>query len=174
MQTLKVSKINKYLVNIKKGTMSSLTKLFEYTHSNLYCVALLYLKNKNDVEDVLSRAYENVVKYIDTFDKSMNGYNWLFTIVKNCAKEFNKQELKRQGVVCDIDEEIEDEFDVLDYVILKDAIKMLDDHEKKLVYKLYWEGWTVKEISQESDIPITTLYSRLDSIYKKLREFYKR
>lgn len=174
MQTLSVNKINKYLANIKKGAMSSLNKLYEYTRSNLYHVALAYLKNKNDVEDVLSQAYENVVKYIHTFDKNMNGYNWLFTIVKNCAKEFNKQELKRQGIVCDIDDEVEDEFDIFEYVVLKDAIKILEDHEKKFIYQLYWEGRTIKEVAQSTDTPLSTLYSRLDSIHKKLREFYKK
>ena len=83
MKTLNVSKINRYLTSIKKGTLSSLTKLFKYTYSNLYCVAFAYVRNKNDVEDVLSHVYENAVRYIHTFDKTMNGYNWLYTIVKN-------------------------------------------------------------------------------------------
>lgn len=174
VQVLSIVKINKYLSSIKKGREDGLTRLFKYTSSNLYRVASIYLINKNDADDVLSQAYENVVKYIHTFDKSMNGYNWLFTIVKNCAKEFNKQEYKRQKIVCDIDEEIKDEFDVLEHVILKDAIKILQVHEKRLLYQLYWEGLTVKEISQKSGIPITTIYSRIESIYKRLRDFYKK
>lgn len=173
MQTLNVSKINRYLTNIKKGTLSSLTKLFKYTYSNLYCVAFAYVRNKNDIEDVLSKAYENAVRYIHTFDKTMNGYNWLYTIVKNCAKEFNKKDFQRLCVVCDIDEEREDEFEILDHIVLKVAINSLSDQDKKLLYQIYWEGWTVKEIARVSGVPITTIYSRLGSIYKKLREFYK-
>ena len=103
----------------------------------------------------------------------MNVYNWLYTIVKNCAKEFNKQESKRQKVVCDIDEEREDEFEILDHIVLKVAINSLSDQDKKLLYQIYWEGWTVKEIAKTSGVPMTTIYSRLGSIYKKLREFYK-
>ena len=172
MQTLSVSKINKYLSCIKKGSESGLTKLFEYTYSNLYVVALAYLHDKNDVDDVLSKAYENVVKYIATFDLSMNGYNWLFTIVKNCALEFNKRANKTAAMRLGLDENVQDNFDVLEYVLIKEAIAALDVDDKQLLYQIYWEGLTVKEVAKMSDIPKTTLYSRLTSIYKKLKAFY--
>lgn len=173
MQVLSVQKINKYLLNLKKDNGKSLAKLFEYTYSNLYKVAYTYLNNKSDAEDVLSQAYENVVNYINTFDKNMNGYNWMFTIVKNCAIEFNKNEARRLDVTCDLDENIQDNNDVLERLLLKDSLSTLSDFELDLVRRRYWEGWTVKEISQDLNIPITTIYNRLDIIYKKLRKFYK-
>ncbi|MDE7328505.1 MAG: RNA polymerase sigma factor [Clostridia bacterium] len=174
MQVLNVPKINKYLSYIKKGREDGLTKLFEYTSSNLHCVASMYLINKNDAEDVLSLAYEKAVKYIDSFDGRKNGYNWLFTIVKNCAKEFNERERRKRKIVCELDENLEDEFDELERVILKEALNKLDNDEKKLLYKIYWEGWEVKEIAKELDTPKSTIYSRLDSIYKKIKGFYKK
>lgn len=151
-----------------------LIKLFEYTSSNLYSVASMYLINKNDTEDVLSQAYENAVKYINTFDGTKNGYNWLFTIVKNCAKEFNERERKRQEIACDINRNADDELDALEYIIVKEAINKLNTDEKKLVYKIYWEGLSVKEIAQELNVPKTTIYSRLKSIYKKIKKFYEK
>lgn len=132
----------------------------------------MYLKNSNDVDDILSKTYVNVVKYIYTFNTSMNGYNWLFTIVKNCAKEFNKGESRRLEINCTIDDKIEDEFDPLEYILIRDAINTLSDYEKKLLEQIYWQGFTVKEVSNNSGIPITTLYSQLNSIYKKIRRYY--
>ena len=173
MQALSIHKINKYLTNIKNGLTSGLTKLFEYTYSNMRNVAVAYLNNESYADDVLSQAYENVVKYAHAFDASMNGYNWLYTIVKNCALKFNRREAKKLDSACAIDEKREDEFAVLDYVVLKDAIKTLNDYEKQLLYQLYWEGFTVKEISQKTGVPTTTIYSRIEGIYKKLRAFYK-
>ncbi len=174
VQVLSITKINKYLLSIKKGREDGLTKLFKYTFSNLFCVASMYLINKNDADDVLNQAYENAVKYIDTFDGEKNGYNWLFTIVKNCAKEFNEREKRRLEIACDIDEEVAEEFTALEHIIVEEAITKLDNEEKKLLYRIYWEGRSVKEVAQELDAPKTTIYSRLKSIYKKIREFYEK
>lgn len=174
MQVLSVAKINKYLSSIKKGREDGLTKLFKYTSSNLYCVASMYLINKNDADDVLSRSYENAVKYIDTFDSAKNGYNWLFTIVKNCANEFNEREKKRREIVCDLDEKVAEEFTALEHIIVEEAINKLNYDDRKLLYSIYWEGLSVKEIAQKLNTPKTTIYSRLKSIYKKIKEFYEK
>ncbi|MDE5990721.1 MAG: sigma-70 family RNA polymerase sigma factor [Clostridia bacterium] len=171
MQQLNIKKINRYLSGVKRGRYSYLEKLFEYTYSNLYNVALAYVDNKSDVNDALSNAFLNVVKYIDTFDINKNGYNWMYTIVKNCAVEFNKN--KCQEVDFALCEQIEDNFDVLEYVMLKQSIATLEEAEKRLIYQIYWEGYTMKEIAQNTNTPLSTLYSRLNKTYEKLRAFHK-
>lgn len=173
MQTLNVQKINKYLLQIKKGSEKTLNKLFEYTYSNLYKVASAYLINKSDADDVLCQSYLNVNNYIDSYDSKLNGYNWLYTIVKNCAKEFNKRESRQLEMLCDLDENIEDKFNVLECILLKDVIDTLNYYEKELLYKHYWEGFTVKEIATKFNIPKSTIYSQLENICQKLQEFYK-
>lgn len=173
MQVLNIKRINKYLLQIKKGYGYRLNNLFEYTYSNLYNIAYAYLINKSYADDVISQAYLNVVNYIHTYDSKLNGYNWLYTIVKNCAMEFNKRESKKLDMLCDLDENIEDKFNVLEYVLLKDAVDTLNDYEKDLIFKRYWEGLTVKEIAIDSNMSTSTIYSHLDNVYKKLREFYK-
>ena len=83
----------------------------------MYTIAEYYLFNKNNIEDILSQLYINVYEHAHSFDKTRNGYNWMYT--------------------------------------------------------LYWEGYTIEEISKLDNVSINTLYSLRKRIYKKLSNNHK-
>lgn len=50
---------------------------------------------------------------------------------------------------------------------------ILNDKEKELLYRLYWEGYTIKEIAEKDNIPTATLYTQRKRIFKKMKKFLK-
>ena len=58
-------------------------------------------------------------------------------------------------------------------LIVEEAIAILNDKEKELLYRLYWEGYTIKEIAEKDKVPTATLYTQRARIYKKMKNFLK-
>ncbi len=73
--------INLLLSGIKCGDKTKLKILFSTTYNHLKVIAYKYAINKNDIEDILIESYIKIFKYINSFDMSKDGYNWLCKIV---------------------------------------------------------------------------------------------
>ncbi|MCD8371742.1 MAG: RNA polymerase sigma factor, partial [Clostridia bacterium] len=144
-----IKQINNCIVKIAKGDMAALEKLFELTKKQLFFVARAYLTDKDKAEDVLSDSYLKVVKNAVYFDARQNGYNYLYTIVKNTALNENKRDSLR------LNEPLE-ENDLPDYgcmdgilnkILAEEACKTLDGEEKRIIYEYFFEGKTIQEIA---------------------------
>ena len=168
MKRLDIKKINNYIVLISKNNKTALDKLFMYTYNNMYMVAHYYLANKNSAKDILSQLYIKIVENAHTFDKTRNGYNWMYTIVKNLALKENKRESVLQYTNDFIDDK---NYSSLNQLLLQEDLLTLNDKEQRLIYMLYWEGYTIEEISKLDNVSINTLYSLRKRIYKKLKNF---
>lgn len=52
---------------------------------------------------------------------------------------------------------------------LRQAMRRLTEHEYELIYRLYFYGDTLRSISREKDIPVSTLHCRHRRILRKLK-----
>ena len=84
------TEVNKILIKIKKGDEESKNVLFEKTYNHLKTIAYPYVRNKDDVEDVLVEAYLRMYQYVSSFDPKKDGYNWMCKIVQNVARDWDK------------------------------------------------------------------------------------
>lgn len=171
MKQLDYKKINHYIKQIASGNVKAFDKLFEYTYRNMEYIARYYLQNDNNVEDVLIELYKKVLEKASCFDCNKNGYNWLYTIAKNLALDENRRQNKFYFLN---DSEVEDKsFQPLNTLIVQEAMTVLDDKEKQLLYYIFWEGYTIKEIAEKQKVPIATIYTQRSRIYKKMKKFLK-
>lgn len=168
---LKTEIINNNIKRISNGNMNAIDSLFIYTIDNMRKVAKYYCYNVSDIDDVLSDLYMNVVKYSKSFKTDQNGYNWMVQIVKNLSFKYNKQSNKMLSI------DIFDSYLCYDNVdsillnfIIEEAILELTSEEKELIRLLYWDGNSPKEIAERSEVPLSTLYSRLNKIHKKIKK----
>lgn len=170
-----VAKINKLIVRISNGDDNALNELFLLTRRMLLFMARKYLYDKSYAEDLVSETYYKIVKYSSAFDVSKNGLNWIYKIIHNEAINHNNK--NRGQVSCELDENIGsisyvDE--LLDKVLVQNAITALTSEEKYVIYLRYWEGFDLREISDKIDKPLTTTYDFLKRIHKKLHKFIKK
>lgn len=173
MKQLDYKKINRYIKKIALGNNHALKELFEYTYENMYIVAEFYLNNKSNVEDILSQLYEKVIINSCKFQEDKNGYNWMYTITKNLALQNNKYEYRCSHIEDNCCELSANYIDPLKALIIEEAIELLNDKEQKLLYLIYWEGYTIKEISQMNNVPQASIYTLRSRIFKKLKKLLK-
>ncbi len=169
-----VIKVNRNLLRIAKGNIKSLNDLYILTGRILFVMAKKYLCDANYAEDLLSDVYLKVVRKADFFKKGYNGLNWLIKIVKNEAINYNIKYGRRKTV--ELNENIhsaQDVEDSLSRLLVEEALQNLDEEEKHLIYLKYWEGYTVREIAQETGCAVTTTYDKIRNTLKKLKKLVK-
>ena len=169
-----VTKINKLISRISKGDEKALNELFALTRRLLFFMAQKYLIDKSYAEDLLSGTYFKVVKYSSTFDKTKNGLNWIFKILHNEAININK----KHGAICECeltDDKASIEYinELLDKILVNDALKTLNEEERRIIYLRYWEGLDIKSIANKIGKPLSTTYDKLKNILKKLHNALK-
>lgn len=133
------------MVNIDNET---LTQVYSRNFSTIYKVALLYLGNKHDAEDVVQEVF---MKYIDKAPSLHDaGYEkaWLITVAKNLCinhkKSFwqsHREELKDDIIPVQA-ERYEEQIEVLE------ELKKLKGKYRVVIYLYYYEGFTAREIAK--------------------------
>ncbi len=173
LKQLDSKRINHYIKQTANGNESAFDKLFVYTYENMKHIAKFYFKNKSNADDVLVELYKIILDKVNSFDSEENGYNWMYTITKNLALDDNRRN-KKIGYISGGYYEIEDNsFQPLKTLIVEEAMAILNDKQKELLYRLYWEGYTIKEIAERDNVPISTIYIKRARIYKKMKNFLK-
>lgn len=142
--------INSILFCLQKGDKSKQQELYKATYNYLKVIALKYVIDKNDYEDVLMEAYLKAFQYISPFNNNYDGYNWLCKIVQNTAYDFNKNclpiisldNISFTQIIGQKINEMEDSDEVLS------ALCKLPEYEQRLIYLRFYEGLTYSQISK--------------------------
>lgn len=165
--------VNKLLKAIKKGDTSKFGQLFDCTANHLVGVARYYLIDKSYHEDVVSEAYERILKYIHTYDESQDGYNWMCKITENVAHDYNEQFAKelalseidlKQRATADL------RFDDA-YLDLSRAFDTLDAESRDLLYKHFFFEYSYGELAKEYNVTKNAIKKRIDRILHKIKKF---
>lgn len=166
----------------------AIEELFECTSKKGYYVALKYLKNKEDAQDILQDAYVSALSKLDSLKNPEKFDKWLYQIIANKAKNYlvkNKPLLFEQLEKDDEDaisfeETIQDdtlEFqpkENCDYQELKQALKVLidelPDDQRMCLLMYYFEELSINEIAESLELNTNTIKSRLNYARKKIKE----
>ncbi len=164
--------ITKILKCVKLGDKSKMDELFTKTANHFYGYALFKLRDEEKAKDAVMDMYENVLKYIKSFNAGKNGMGWMFTILNNIIKEvFRKENRIKEYEIPLIDENISvTELNrMFDNMGLTEAISSLDDAERKFVFWHYYERRTLSEIAKLVGLSTSAVHKRLLRIEEKLR-----
>lgn len=169
--------VNSYLTALQNGDEMKFRDLYDLTVNYLRKVAYDNLANKSYCNDVLSEVYVRVLKHIDSFDSTKDGYNWLYTITVNVARNFNKAE--RKYVATDVNlmgnSDAQDEYeDVNARMDVFASLKVLDEIEYTIAVKRYYYLMTQEQIGKDLGITKSAVNQRIKRIRKKLSHYYKK
>lgn len=170
-----------------KKDEKAIGKLFELTSQKGYYVALKYLKNKEDAQDILQDSYVSAFTKLDSLKNPEKFEKWLFQIIANKAKNylvknkplfFEQMENDDEDAVA-FEETITDdrmEFqpkENCDYQELKDALKILIDElpedQRMCLLMYYFEELSVNEIADSLELNVNTIKSRLNYARSKVK-----
>ena len=146
--------------------------LDEYGNSILR-FAYSYLHNISDSEDILQ---DVLIKYLEStpqFENEAHEKAWLFTVTANLCKNKLKYDSIRETDLLE-DTLAKEEKEDLSFVW--EAVKALPQNKREIVHLYYYEGYSLKEISQILNKNESTVRSSLkrarDELKIQLREVY--
>ncbi|MBJ6369523.1 RNA polymerase sigma factor [Snuella sedimenti] len=173
-----VSSIEKEIVRLLKGgNKKAITLLYENYADSLYGVIKKVISDEDTAQDVLQETFIKVWRYSKKYDASKAKlFTWLYRIAYNSAIDKvrslkNKTEKEVQIDVSPVYKITINELnqDVLD---IKTHLKTLDEKYQIVINALFFEGMTQQEASEELDIPLGTIKSRLKIGLRELKKIY--
>jgi RNA polymerase sigma-70 factor (ECF subfamily) len=162
---------------LEKGDKTALNLLYANYADSLYGVILKVTNNEELAQDALQETFVKVWKNAKKYDsKKAKLFTWLYRIAKNTAidklRSFNNRfekevQIDKSNVYILPTSNLNQ--DVLD---LREHVARLDDKYQIVLRALFFEGMTQQEASEELDIPLGTIKSRLKIGLRELKKVY--
>lgn len=165
------------------GDIKSFEVLIKKHQKFAYNVALKYLKDPNEAEDVTQEALIKAFKYLKNFNKNAKFSTWLYRIVINtCKDELRKNKNNQNNLSLNNEDDYVNELEDETYEPLKHAeneelgknlqkaINQLDINYKDVIILCDMKDYSYQEISNILEIPLGTVRSRISRGRLKLRK----
>ncbi|MCR4945785.1 MAG: sigma-70 family RNA polymerase sigma factor [Lachnospiraceae bacterium] len=132
------------------------------TYSNMvYRVAMRYVGNATDADDVYSEVFLRYFKKERNFESEEHRKAWLIKVTMNCSKDLFADRHPYEDIT-EMQIEQEDNGPASEEIIdLRNAIKQLKPEYREAITMYYIEGLSVREISELLDRPENTVKSHL-------------
>lgn len=169
-------KLERLIKKAQKGNDKAYLQLFQQYEEDIYRMAYVYVKNKDDALDVVQEVAYQSFKKISTLKHPEYLKTWLMKITINCA--LNVINKNKKVIHLNPDFEVftgatEDE-DIALSLTLHELMETLQVDEKSVILLKYYDDRTLKEISEILEIPLGTaksiLYRALDKLRQNLKE----
>jgi RNA polymerase sigma-70 factor (ECF subfamily) len=170
--------LEKHIVELlQERNEKAISLLYEHYGDTLYGVAHKVVRNEELAQDVLQESFVKIWKKSDTYDSSKAKlFTWLFRITRNTAID------KLRSVNTKTDKEIQmDVSDVYnlgvdsikpEFMDVRENLEKIEEKYQIVLDALFFQGMTQQEASEELDIPLGTIKSRLKIGLRELRKIY--
>ncbi len=162
---------------LEKGDKLAINLLYQNYADSLYGVILKITNNEELAQDALQETFVKVWRNSKRYDqKKAKLFTWLYRIARNTAidklrsynNKFEKEvQIDKSNVYILPTSNLNQ--DVLD---LREHVARLDDKYQIVINALFFEGLTQQEASEELDIPLGTIKSRLKIGLRELKKVY--
>ena len=170
--------LEKHIIELlQERDEKAISLLYDHYGDTLYGVALKVIRDEELAQDVLQESFVKIWKKGDSYDSTKAKlFTWLFRITRNTAID------KLRSLSTKTDKEIQiDVSNVYNLGVDKIKPEFMDvrEHLEKIEPKyqivldaLFFQGMTQQEASDELDIPLGTIKSRLKIGLRELRKIY--
>lgn len=166
--------IGRLVKKAQKGNDKAYLELFQQYEADIYRMAYVYVKNKNDALDVVQEVAYQSFKNISTLNKPEYFKTWLMKITINCSLNVVDKNKKVVPLIPQFEvhtgAEVED---IETSLSLRELMDTLHEDEKSVILLKYYNDRTLKEISEILEIPLGTAKSILYRALNKLRQNLK-
>ena len=173
-----VSKLEQHIVSLLQDEdKRAIPLIYENYSDTLYGIILKVTNNEALAEDALQETFIKVWRYAKKYDASKAKlFTWLYRIARNTAiDKLRSHNLK-------FDKEIQISNSNVhrlpamslnqDTIDLKKHVATLDTKYQIVLKALFFEGMTQQEASDELEIPLGTIKSRLKIGLRELKKIY--
>lgn len=170
--------LEKHIIELlQERNEKAISLLYEHYGDTLFGVANKVVRDEELAQDVLQESFVKIWKKSDSYDASKAKlFTWLFRITRNTAID------KLRSVNTKADKEIQmDVSDVYnlgvettrpEFMDVRENLEKIDDKYQIVLEALFFQGMTQQEASEELDIPLGTIKSRLKIGLRELKKIY--
>ena len=164
--------LRQLLLRVAGGDRDALAELYRRTRAAVYGLALSYLKNAHDAQDLTQDVYVQVWDCAGQYRPTGSPMGWLLTVCRNlCLMRLRREE--RHAALS------EEEWDAIpaqkcgldadERALLQGALARLADEERRVVLLHAVTGMKHREIAALLELPLPTVLSKYHRALKKMR-----
>lgn len=165
-------------IKIEKYDPHALEEVYQRYAPTLFPLIVRIANDPQAAEDILIDVFISLWRKIDLFDfERGNTYTWLVTLARNKSVRFLRQK-QTEGSEIIIDEDDYESFFVLpdldtkveslDIVtalkrktVVEEAVNKLTEAQKYVLFLSYYDGFTLNDIAEKLNIPLSTIRSKI-------------
>ena len=162
------------LLRVAGGDRDALAELYQRTRTAVYGLALSYLRNAHDAQDLTQDVYVQVWDCAAQYRPTGSPMGWLLAVCRSlCLMRMRRE--KRQAALS------EEEWDAIparecgldadERALLQGALASLTDEERRIVLLHAVTGMKHREIAALLELPLPTVLSKYHRALKKMRSF---
>ncbi|TYA84071.1 RNA polymerase sigma factor [Seonamhaeicola marinus] len=173
-----ITSIEKEIVALlQKADKKAISLLYENYADALFGVIKKVITDDETAQDVLQECFVKIWRYAKKYDPAKAKlFTWLYRIAYNTAIDKVRSQKNKSGKEVQIETSTVYTFtadsinqDVLD---IRKHLKTLDEKYQIVINALFFEGMTQQEASDELNIPLGTIKSRLKIGLRELKKIY--
>lgn len=170
--------VEKHIVSLlKAGDERAIGLLYDHYADALYGVAIKVTHDTELAQDVLQESFIKIWKNAHKYDaEKARLFTWLFRVVQNTA--IDKVRSRKRKMDKEVQTNDSNVYHLqttslsIEHIDLKAHTDGLDDKYKVVIDALFFKGMTHQEASEELDIPLGTVKSRLKIGLRELRKLF--
>ncbi|MDC6384374.1 sigma-70 family RNA polymerase sigma factor [Flagellimonas taeanensis] len=170
--------IEKHIVSLlAEKDDRAIALLYENYGDTLYGVAHKVVKDDDLAQDVLQESFIKIWKKADSYDASKAKlFTWLFRITRNTAIDKLRSVNNKASKEVQID--VSDVYNLgvsgisPEHLDIQENLDKIEPKYRIVLEALFFEGMTQQEASEELDIPLGTIKSRLKIGLRELGKIY--
>ena len=166
--------LQQLILRVAGGEREALAELYRRTRSAVYGLALSYLKNAHDAQDLTQDVYVQAWDCAGQYRPTGSPMGWLLAVCRNlCLMRLRREE--RHAALS------EEEWDAIpaqecgldadEHTLLQQALASLADEERRIVLLHAVTGMKHREIAALLELPLPTVLSKYHRALKKMRAY---
>jgi len=170
------------IAGLRAQNRQSLEYLYEKYSRALFAVISRIITDKDIAEEVFHDAFIKITRKVSSYDESKGRlYTWMAIICRNAAiDKLKSKEYAQKGKTNSIDDVVYGLSDnsgtaeLVDGIGVKELLNELNDEQRFMVDCIYFKGFTHSEVSEQFDIPLGTVKSRIRAAINVLKKNLER
>jgi RNA polymerase sigma-70 factor (ECF subfamily) len=170
------------IVSLKEDSKKEWNMLVQNYSKNIYNIALNFTKNSEEAADITQDIFIKIYRNINKYKDKSSFKAWLIRIAKNhCIDHWRKNKKHQDNM--EINDNIHTDNSATpeeriiadsERELLRQKLKALPENIRILIIMRDIEGYSYNKISQEFNLPLGTIKSRINRGRLKLAKIFSR
>lgn len=169
-----------FLQNLQQRDSLSFRQLYTMHAAPLLGIIMRVVPAREIAEDILQDSFVKIWKSINTFDPNKGKlFTWMARLARNSAIDYKRGKTFAKSTK---NEDIDNVYSLVDHyhhvpdqtdsIGIRELMGVLTASQKQILDLIYFHGYTQAEVSDELQIPLGTVKSKIRLAVKELRIYF--